>query len=127
MADAARIVKGATMFGVNLRQGDDDALVYDARFEPSEGMLERIAEHKDAIVALLKARRSVSAIAWDRLGAITVDEYDALVVSVKDDLAALQNSLDRLEHVGAAILPTMQENACSWREAVRSLLAKSPS
>lgn len=56
MTDTALIVKNAAAFGVNLRLGDDDTLVYDARQEPSEGILERIAEHKDAIVAVLKAR-----------------------------------------------------------------------
>jgi len=124
MADTSLIVKGARAFGVGLRLGDDDTLVYDARYEPSEGMLERIAEHKQAIIALLKARRSVSAIDWDRLSDLTVEEYAALVASAKDDLAGLQASLDKLERVSAAILPRMREKAIPWDAAIKDLLAE---
>ena len=135
MADTSLIVKGARAFGVGLRLGDDDTLVYDARYEPSEGMLERIAEHKQAIIALLKARRSVSAIDWDRLSDLTVEEYAALVASAKDDLAGLQASLDKLERVSAAILPRMREKAISWdaggqrasgREIYQEMFRKAP-
>jgi hypothetical protein len=121
----AQMLHGARGFGVDLHLDGDDDLVFDARYEPSEAVLERIAEHKDAIVALLKARQTAASIEWDRLDDISADEYPALVAAVKADISALQNSLDKLERAGAAILPTMQEAACSWGEAVRSLLAKS--
>jgi hypothetical protein len=124
MSDADLIVNGARGFGVNLRLDGDDDLLYDAGYEPSQGVLERIAEHKDAIIALLNARRAAERIEWERLENLSADEYPALVITVKDSIAALQASLDKLERAGAVILPTMQEERCTWRKAVRSLLAK---
>jgi hypothetical protein len=119
-----QMIQGARLMGITLQTGDDDQLTYDARYEPSPGTLERISERKDAIIALLASRRASSRIAWDKIQDITVEEYAALVESVKEDLAALQSSLDRLEHVGVAITPTMEEHRCSWGEAVKRLLAK---
>jgi hypothetical protein len=126
MPDIAHVVHGAQAFGINLRLGNDgEQLVFDARHEPSEGMLERIAVYREAIVGLLKARRAASAIEWDRLSDLGVDEYATLVESVKTDLEALQGSLDRLERAGGAILPRMRERACHWGAAVESLLLES--
>jgi hypothetical protein len=124
MVDTALIVKGAGAFGVSLRLGDDDTLVYDARHEPSEAILARIGEHKEAIVALLKTRQAVATIKWDKLTDLDVDGYAALISSVKDDIAALQASVDRLERAAAAILPRMREHACSWNAAIEGLLAE---
>lgn len=124
MTDIARVIKGAATFGVKLRLNSDDVLVYDARYEPSEGILERISEHKAAITALLKARSAPAAINWDKLGELTVDEYEALARSVAEDLEALQNSLDKLERAAAAILPTMRNMRCTGDAAVKALLAE---
>ena len=88
----------------------------------AEAMLERIAEHREAIVALLKARRAASHIDWLKLSDISADEYGALVEAIKSDVVALQGALDRLERAGGTIIPRMRENACSWRDAVQSLL-----
>lgn len=70
MVNVALVVKGAAAFGVRL----DDTLVFDSRHEPPQGILERIAERREAIVALLQARRAAASIDWEKLADISVDE-----------------------------------------------------
>lgn len=124
MTDISRVIQGARGFGVGLRLGDDDALAYDARQEPSQAILDGISKHRDAIVALLQARRAAAAIEWGALSGIDVDGYAALVASVKADIEALQNSIDRLERAAAAILPRMRDKLIPWDQAIRELLAE---
>ena len=121
---ATRVVKGAAAFGVTLALGEDDALVYDARQEPSDAILERIRQHEPAIVALLKARQAATAIKWDQLNDLDAGGYDALIQAINDALDNLQTSLNKLEGAARAILPTMKARSCAWGAAVEVLLAE---
>ena len=120
----ARVVKGAAAFGVTLSLGDDDALVYDARQEPSDAILARIREHEPAIVALLKARQAAAAIQWDALNDLDAGGYNALIHAINDALDGLQTSLNKLEGAARAILPTMKARSYTWGAAVEVLLTE---
>ncbi len=122
---AARVVKGASSFGVTLGLGDDGELVWDADHEPSDGTLARIKDHAPAIVALLKARQTAAAIQWPLLADLDASGYEALRYAAVEDLNSLQLAIDRLEKAAAVILPTMRTRSCSWQTAVKFLLAES--
>jgi hypothetical protein len=111
--EAARMVKGATAFGVHLAVEDDD-LVYDARYEVAPSILEKISAHEEEIVSTLKPRRAATDVIWPAVRDLEFEQYIAFKNARAEEIEILQAALSAMEGASTVILPVMKKNGWCW-------------
>lgn len=122
MSKTALQIKGARAFGIHLGVGPDGDLVYDARYDPSSAMLEKIAAHEAEILANLRPRRDAAAALLDQIQDLDSEQYLAFVNVERDQLDVARCAFDAMEAVAAIVAPVMRTERKTWRAAVQWLL-----
>jgi hypothetical protein len=106
MADPIAVMRGAAAFGVKLDVADG-TLVYNAKHH-SPAILEKIAEHEEEIVAVLKPRKDAVASLWPTLADLDAREFELLRAEKAEEIARLQAVLNAMDSAAAVILPLLQ-------------------
>jgi hypothetical protein len=106
MTNPVAVMRGAAAFGVKL-DVVGDSLVYTARHD-SPAILEKIAEHEDEIVEVLKPRKDAVAALWPTLADLDAGQFEKLRAERVEEIERLRSVLDAMDSAAAVIMPTLQ-------------------
>jgi hypothetical protein len=106
MTNLVAVMRGAAAFGVKLDVAGD-TLVYSAKHD-SPAILEKIAEHEDEIVEVLKPRKDAVAALWPKLADLDARQFEKLRAEKVEEIERLRSVLDAMDSAAAVILPLLQ-------------------
>jgi hypothetical protein len=118
------VMSGARAFGVKLNLADEDLTYHTDYGEASRDIIEKIASHEDAIVAVLRTRRDAVDAVWPQLQDLDADMFTAFVNAKTEEIEILQYVLDQVESAGAVIVQEIRRSGGTWGAAVKRLLGE---